>query len=138
MKTIYLILLTIGFSTIFCYGQQSDTTVYSFKDSNPIFKYDTCSNMRNSVEVYFRYNYVMPEILRDNGYIGKLLVEFVVEKDGSLSNIKIIRGIDPGLDKSVLNTIKSMPKWEPGSINNQTVRSRVNIPVYIDWLWGKN
>ncbi len=79
----------------------------------------------------------MPKILLDNCYVGKLFVELVIEKDSSISNVKILRGIDGPLDISILERIKSMPKWCPGINNGKTVRSRIVLPISIQWLYGK-
>jgi len=136
MKKIGLILLIAGFVSRICYGQQIDTMIYILPNIQPTFKYDTCSNLKNSLKEYFMDNYKMPAILRDNGYNGSVIVEFVVERDSTISNVKLRRGIDDPLDKSVLETIKSMPKWSPGFNNGKTVRTKLSIPVNIRWLYG--
>jgi len=79
----------------------------------------------------------MPTRLIDNGYTGSVYVEFIVERDSSISNIKLICGIDAPLDKSVIETIKAMPKWIPGINKGKIVRSRFVLPVSIRWLYGK-
>ena len=126
-----------GLLGAFCYGQQTDTTIYINPDIQPTFKYDTCSNLKNSLRKYFMDNYKMPNILLDNGYTGSVYVEFVIEKDSTISKIKLLRGIDTPLDKSVLERIRTMPKWCPGIDKGKTVRSKFLIPVSIYWLYGK-
>lgn len=138
MKSIGLIFFISGFLSTVCYGQQTDTLIYSNTEIPPTFKYDTCSSMSGSVKKYFIDNYRMPNKLLDNGYFGSVIVEFVIEKDSSISNIKLIRGIDEPLDKSVIETVKNMPKWSPGINNEKTVRTRFAIPVSIHWLYGNN
>ena len=130
-------MLITGFFSAYSYGQQSDTMTYINPDIQPTFKYDTCSNMLSSLKKYFIYNYKMPDILLDNGYGGSVYVELIIEKDSAISNIKLKRGIDTPLDKSVLERIQTMPKWCPGNDKGKTVRSRVTIPVSIHWLYGK-
>lgn len=136
MKVIYLIFLISGFLSGFSYGQQTDTMIFTQPEINPTFKYDTCTSVKSSVKKYFMDNYKMPTILIDNGYTGSVYVEFVIERDSSISNIKLIRGIDEPLDKSVIETIKAMPKWIPGINNGKIVRSRFVLPVSIRWLYG--
>lgn len=136
MKKISLILLITGFLGAICYGQQIDTMIYITPNIQPTFKYGTCSNLKNSLRKYFMDNYKMPEILLDNGYNGSIIVECVIERDSTISNVKLLRGIDDPLDKSVLETIRLMPKWCPGINNGKTVRTMFSIPVSIRWLYG--
>lgn len=137
MKVICLIFLISGFLSGFCFGQEADTMIFTSPDINPTFQYDTCKSVRSSVKKYFMDNYKMPTILIDKGYIGSVYVEFTIEKDSSISNVKMIRGIDEPLDKSVIETIKTMPKWIPGINEGKTVRTRIVLPVSIRWLYGK-
>ena len=61
--------------------------------------------------------------------LGRVIVSFVVETDGSLSGIKVVKSLDPLFDKEALRVVKSMPKWIPGTQNGQPVRIRYTIPV---------
>jgi len=138
MKEISLILLISVFISGFCFGQQTDTLIYTNPEIIPAFKYDTCTSMRSSVKKYFMNNYKMPNILIDNGYLGRVIVEFLIERDSTLSNIKLIRGIDEPLDRTVIESIKKMPKWIPGINNGSSVRTRFILSVSIEWLYGNN
>jgi protein TonB len=60
---------------------------------------------------------------------GRVIVSFVVETDGSLSDIKVVKSLDPLFDKEALHVVKSMPKWIPGTQNGQPVRIKYAIPV---------
>ena len=68
------------------------------------------------------------EALKDNVQ-GRVIVGFIVEKDGSVSNAKIIRGVDSALDKEAIRIVMSMPKWTPGRQNGRNVRTKYNVPV---------
>lgn len=136
MKVIYLIVLINALCYAFCFGQQTDT-IYTIAEIMPSFQYDTCTSEKSSLKNYFMDNYKMPAILTDNGYSGRIIVEFVVERDSSISNFKVIRGIDKALDISVIETIKKMPKWNPGINKGKTVRTKFLLPVSIRWLYGK-
>ena len=68
--------------------------------------------------------------------MGRLIVEFVIEKNGAITNAKVLRGMDESLDKVVLKTVKTMPNWIPGISKNRIVRSKFILSVYIDWLYG--
>lgn len=70
-----------------------------------------------------------PVVAAENGISGRVVVQFVVEKDGSVSQVRVVRGVDPSLDKEAQRVISSMPKWIPGKQNGQAVRSRFTVPV---------
>ena len=63
------------------------------------------------------------------GTQGRATVQFVVEKDGSITNVKILRGIDPELNKEAVRVISAMPKWKPGEQRGKPVRCKFTVPV---------
>ena len=70
-----------------------------------------------------------PQIARETGIQGRVFVGFVVEPDGSVSNVKVLRGIGGGCDEEALRVIKAMPKWKPGMQNGKKVRVSFAIPI---------
>lgn len=70
-----------------------------------------------------------PESAQQNGISGRVVVKFVVEKDGSIGTPTIVKGVDRDLDQEALRVVKRMPKWQPGKNNGQPVRSYFNLPV---------
>ncbi len=70
-----------------------------------------------------------PVVAAENGISGRVVVQFVVERDGSVSQDRVVRGVDPSLAKEAQRVISSMPKWIPGKQNGQAVRSRFTVPV---------
>lgn len=70
-----------------------------------------------------------PESALQNGISGRVIVKFVIEKDGSITNATIVKGVDSDLDKEALRIIRRMPKWIPAKNNGQPVRSYYNLPV---------
>ena len=60
---------------------------------------------------------------------GRVVVSFVVEKDGSITQAKVVRSVEPSLDKEAVRLVEAMPKWIPGKQNGKTVRTRYNLPV---------
>lgn len=74
-------------------------------------------------------NIKYPEEAKDKDIQGLAIVEFIVEKDGSISNVKILRSIGGGTDEETLRVIGLMPKWTPGKDNGQTVRVEYKLPV---------
>lgn len=70
-----------------------------------------------------------PTVAAENGVQGKVYVGFVVERDGSVSDVKILRSVDPSLDKEAMRVVRSMPKWTPGKQNGSAVRVKFQVPV---------
>ncbi len=70
-----------------------------------------------------------PEAAQQNDIQGRVIVKFVVEKDGSIGQATILKGVDKDLDREALRVVKKMPKWQPGKNNGVAVRSYFNLPV---------
>lgn len=78
---------------------------------------------------YVAKNIKYPQIARETGIQGRVFVGFVVEPDGSVSNVKILRGIGGGCDEEAMRVIKSLAKWKPGKQRGKAVRVSYQIPV---------
>lgn len=78
---------------------------------------------------FLKQNLRYPEMAAQNNIQGRVTVQFVVEKDGTISNVKVVRGKDPDLDKEAVRVVKSMPKFIPGRMNGQSVRVFYTLPV---------
>ena len=74
-------------------------------------------------------NIKYPVIAQENGIQGRVITNFVVERDGSITDVQVVRGVDPSLDKEAVRVIQSMPKWKPGKQRGSTVRVRFTLPV---------
>ena len=74
-------------------------------------------------------NIKYPQIARETGIQGRVFVGFVVEPDGSVSNVKVLRGIGGGCDEEAMRVVKSMPKWKPGKQRGKAVRVSYMLPV---------
>lgn len=70
-----------------------------------------------------------PVIAQENGIQGKVFVNFVVAKDGTVTGAKIARGVDPSLDKEALRVVNSLPKWKPGKQGGKPVRVSYTVPI---------
>lgn len=75
-----------------------------------------------------------PPYCKENGIEGKVYLSFVVEKDGSLSNFKIRRGVHKLLDSEALRLVHVMPNWIPGKINGEAVRQEFTMPIQFKLL----
>ena len=78
---------------------------------------------------YVLNNIKYPEVARTSGITGTVYVQFVVEKDGSISDVKVVRGIGGGCDEEAVRVVKSMPKWKPGKQRGQPVRVYFTLPI---------
>lgn len=78
---------------------------------------------------YIADNIKYPVVAKETGVQGRVVVSFIVEKDGSVSNVSVVRSVDPSLDREALRVIKSMPKWKPGRSNGKAARTIYNVPV---------
>ena len=78
---------------------------------------------------YLRDNIKYPTVAAENGVQGRVVVGFVVERDGSITDVNILRGVDPSLDREAMRVVKSMPRWNPGKQNGSAVRVKYQVPV---------
>jgi len=79
---------------------------------------------------YLSDNVKYPVIAQENGIQGRVICQFVVNKDGSIVDVEVVRsGGDPSLDKEAIRVIKSMPKWKPGKQRGKAVRVKYTVPV---------
>lgn len=78
---------------------------------------------------YIINNIKYPEQAKKENISGKVYVSFVVEKDGSISRVKVIKGIGGGCDEEALRVVRKMPKWEPGTQHGKPVRVQYTLPL---------
>jgi protein TonB len=78
---------------------------------------------------YIKANLKYPEVAKANDVQGRVFVTFVVERDGSVTNPKILRGIGNGCDEEVVRLLKNCPKWNPGMQNGKALRVQYIVPV---------
>lgn len=83
----------------------------------------------DSMYAYIVKNLKYPEAAKEKGIEGRVYVQFVIEKDGSISNVKILRGIGGGCEEAAVEMIKNMPKWKPGKQRGKPVRCQFNLPI---------
>ncbi len=70
-----------------------------------------------------------PLIAQENGIQGRVICQFVVNKDGSIVDVEVVRSVDPSLDKEAIRVVKAMPKWKPGQQRGKAVRVKYTLPV---------
>lgn len=83
----------------------------------------------NEFSKWVNQRLVYPEIAKENGVQGRVVLQFTVNADGSVSNVKVLRGIDASLDKEAVRVVSSSPKWEPGRQRDRAVKVTYTFPV---------
>ena len=101
-----------------------EDTVFQIVDEMPQFP-----GGENAMMKHVSQNIVYPEEAKEKEIQGRVFVSFVIEKDGSVSNVKVLRGIGGGCDEEAVRAISSMPKWKPGKMKGEPVRVNYQIPV---------
>ena len=101
-----------------------ETKVFDVVEQMPQFKGGDAALME-----YLNKNIKYPVIAEENGIQGRVVTTFVVERDGSITDVKVIKSVDPSLDKEAVRVVKSMPKWNPGKQNGSAVRVKFTLPV---------
>lgn len=104
----------------------TDDKVYEVCEQMPTYEGGDAALLK-----YLGENLKLPEEDQERGMQGRMVVGFIVEKDGSLTNVKVLRAVDIALDSEVLRVVKGMPKWIPGRHNGQRVRVRYLLPTHI-------
>ena len=101
-----------------------ETQIFTVVENEPEFP--------GGMEALYKYlaqNIKYPQLARDNGITGKVYVTFVVERDGSIANPKVLRDIGGGCGAEAIRVVKAMPKWTPGKQRGKAVRVQFNLPV---------
>lgn len=98
--------------------------VYVVVESQPEFPGGNAALMK-----WLSDNIKYPVVAQENGIQGRIIVNFIVEKDGSLSDVQVARGVDPALDKEAVRVVEAMPKWKPGVQRGERVRVSYTLPV---------
>lgn len=99
--------------------------VFTFVDERPEFPGGGYAALYKWLHEHLEY----PEIARENNIQGRVFCQFTVNRDGSISDIKVIKGVTPILDREAIRTLQKMPKWKPGRRNGKTVRAQYQVSV---------
>ena len=101
-----------------------EAAIFTVVESIPEFK-----GGRDALYAYLGNNIKYPVMAKESGIQGKVYVTFVVEKDGSITDVKLLRGIGGGCDDEAIRVVGSMPRWKPGKQRGKPVRVQYNLPV---------
>jgi len=104
--------------------EESETQIFKVVETMPTFPGGAAARIK-----YLQSNLKYPTMARESGIQGKVFVTFVVEKDGSITDVKVLRGIGGGCDEEAVRVIKNMPKWNVGKQRGKPVRVQFNMPI---------
>ena len=104
--------------------EEAEEQIFTVVEKNPEFPGGAAALMK-----YLKDNINYPVIAQENGIQGRVICQFVVNRDGRIVDAVVLRGVDPSLDKEALRVVNSMPKWNPGEQRGKPVRVRFTLPV---------
>lgn len=104
--------------------EEEDAPVFFIVEDMPEFPGGDLA-LRKHIAQNIRY----PEIAKENGIQGRVFVQFVVNKKGMVEQIKVVRGVDPSLDKEAIRVIQNLPKWKPGQQRGKPVKVSFTVPI---------
>jgi periplasmic protein TonB len=123
---ISILSIFLSLSSVRSFSQDTiqDNKVYTVVENIPVYPGGDAALME-----FLSDNIRYPEEAKTSGVTGTVMVRFIVEKDGSVTNAKILQGLDGGCNEEVLRVVKLMKKWTPGKQNGKAVRVLYNLPV---------
>ena len=128
MKRFLLLLSAIFLTNIaFCQDEvkvSDDEAIFFVVEVQPEFP-----GGMDSMYAFIQKNLIYPEKAKAEGIEGRVFITFTIEKDGSVSNVKILRGIGGGCDEAAKEVVEKMPKWKPGTQRGKPVRVQFNLPI---------
>ncbi len=104
--------------------EQEEAQIFTVVESMPSFPGGEEARIK-----YLNDNIKYPQMARESGIQGRVFVTFVVERDGSVTDVKVLRGIGGGCDEEAVRVIQNMPKWIPGKQRGKPVRVQFNMPI---------
>ena len=125
MKRALLVTLLVLLSTLTLSAQTFEEDIFVTADEMPTFQGGDLSEFCNWVYSNIKY----PQEALENGIQGNVVVKFVVEKDGRLSNIQVLQSPDKSLSDAAIQVLQESPKWEPGKQRNKPVRITYTLPI---------
>jgi TonB family protein len=125
---------SVGFERVYDQGKLiSNKTTYKYKPTGDVFtKVDVVPEFSGGIELFYRFlarNVRYPAKARENDVQGRVIVQFIVERDGTLNDIKIAKGIGSGCDEEAKRVIELSSPWVPGSSNGKPVRVAYSVPI---------
>ena len=115
---------SLKYNELVNWKQENIYKIFDTVDEEPSFP-----GGESAMKSYLNSNVNYPDVAQENGVQGRVIVESIIEKDGSMSDVKVIRSVDPSLDREALRVVKAMPKWTPAKLKGIPVRTKCTTPV---------
>jgi protein TonB len=106
-------------------AEEEEAEIFFIVEDMPSFQ----GKGQDGFRAWIGQNLNYPEIAAENGISGRVFVKFVVEANGSITNVQLVRGVDPALNKEAIRVIKASPKWAPGKQRGKPVRVSFTFPI---------
>ncbi|MEE0082869.1 MAG: energy transducer TonB, partial [Paludibacteraceae bacterium] len=106
------------------YDDDDDMIMGMIVEQKPVFP-----GGQKALMEFLKSNLVYPKAAQDSSIQGRVIVKFTVEKDGSITDVEVVRGVHPALDEEAVRVVSMMPKWKPGTQMGDTVRTKFTLPV---------
>jgi len=104
--------------------EEEEAQIFTVVESMPGFPGGEAARIK-----YLNNNIKYPQMARESGIQGRVFVTFVVEKNGTVTDVRVLRGIGGGCDEEAIRVIKNMPNWQPGKQRGKPVRVQFNMPI---------
>lgn len=104
---------------------EEEAIPFQLVEEKPSFNGGDANEFSKWVGQHMQY----PEIAKENGVQGRVTLQFTVEANGAITNVRVVRGVDPSLDKEAVRVVSSSPKWKPGKQRDRAVRVTYTFPV---------
>jgi len=127
LKIILFLFLTTQFNS---FSQKRDDKVYIKVDSNPEFVYNGCDKTEDCIDLFVDTYKKWPPF--EGSIKATIIIQCIVERNGKLTNFKLLRGVEAHIDKASIDVLKTMPLWKPGKIKGKKVRTQITIRVKWD------
>ena len=105
-------------------GQEQDTEVFTICEEQPEYP-----GGMDALASFISENIQYPQSAKENGVEGICMIQFVIDKDGSVTNVECLNGVDPECDAEAMRVVKAMPNWIPGKNNGEPVRVSYALPI---------
>ncbi len=107
------------------YDDDDDMIMGMIVEQKPVFP-----GGQKALMEFLKSNLVYPKAARDSSIQGRVIIKFTVEKDGSITDVEVVRGVHPALDEEAVRVVSMMPKWQPAMRKGDPIRSKFSLPIY--------
>jgi len=121
-----IVLPTAMFTETAVIEEEEEVIMFAIVEDKPMFN---GKDAETGFREYVRLNTVYPPVAQENGITGKIYVEFTIGTDGTVTDVRLLRGVDPLLDNEALRVIRASPKWTPGMQRGKPVKVKYQFPV---------